>query len=98
MRFSIDRLTKKKINKIAYEIEKKQHGNPSGGDNTISTYGGFLWYRKEAEFLKLFKPLDFNFEKLPQFVLTNTGRSLETTGGMVARVRKLYEKKQPNSF
>jgi len=84
---------KEKINEIAYEIEKKQHGNPSGGDNTISTYGGFLWYRKEAEFLKLFKPLDFSFEKLPQFVLINSGRPLETTGEMVARVRKLYEQK-----
>ena len=38
-----------KINQIAYEIEKRQHGNPSGGDNTVSAYGGFLWYRKEAE-------------------------------------------------
>jgi len=84
---------KEKINEIAYEIEKKQHGNPSGGDNTTSTYGGFLWYRKEAEFLKLFKPLDFDFEKLPRFVLINTGRPLETTGKMVTKVRKLYEKK-----
>lgn len=85
---------KENINEIAYEIEKKQHGNPSGGDNTIVTYGGFLWYRKETEFLKLFKPLDFNFERLPSFVLINTGRTVETTGEMVARVRKLYEKER----
>lgn len=83
---------KEKINEIAYEIEKKQHGNPSGGDNTIVTYGGFLWYRKEAEFLKLFKPLNFNLERLPSFVLINTGRPVETTGEMVASVGKLYER------
>jgi mevalonate kinase len=80
---------KEKINQIAYEIEKKQHGTPSGGDNTISTYGGFLWYRKEIEFLKLFEKL--KFVRLPKFVLINTGRPMETTGEMVLGVRKLYE-------
>lgn len=83
---------KEKINEIAYEIEKKQHGTPSGGDNTISTYGGFLWYRKETEFLKLFQPLRFNLSQLPEFVLINTGRPMETTGEMVASLRELYER------
>lgn len=87
-------LDKEKINEIAYEIEKKQHGAPSGGDNTIATYGGFLWYRKETEFLKLFKPLEFKSGKLPEFVLINTGRPVETTGEMVAYVRKLYDQKK----
>ncbi len=82
---------KKKVNEIAHEIERKQHGNPSGGDNTVSFYGGFLWYRKETEFLKIFKTLRFRSAKLPRFVLINTGRPLETTGEMVADVRKLYD-------
>jgi len=81
---------KEKINEIAYEIEKKQHGNPSGGDNTISTYGGFLWYRKETEFLKLFEKL--KFVRLPEFVLINTGRPMETTGEMVLGVRNYMNK------
>lgn len=46
--------SEEKINKIAYEIEKKQHGNPSGGDNAVSTHGGFLWFRKETEEFKAF--------------------------------------------
>lgn len=83
---------REKINKIAYEIEKKQHGHPSGGDNTIVTYGGFLWYRKETEFLKLFQPLKFNPRQLPEFVLINTGRPLETTGEMVMHVKQLYDR------
>ena len=41
-----------KINEMAYKMEKKFHGNPSGADNTICTYGGFLWYRKENENFK----------------------------------------------
>src|SRR5689334_3368158 len=28
------------VNQFAYEVEKKQHGNPSGGDNTTVTMGG----------------------------------------------------------
>lgn len=83
---------KEKINEIAYEIEKKQHGNPSGGDNTIATFGGFLWYRKETEFLKLFHPLKFDSGGLPEFDLINSGRPVETTGEMVAGVRENYER------
>jgi len=83
---------KERLNEIAYEIEKKQHGTPSGGDNTIATYGGFLWYRKETEFLKIFKPLPLNLDKLPHFVLIDTGRPRETTGEMVAKVRERYQR------
>ncbi len=34
------------INEIAHEGEKGFHGNPSGVDDTASTYGGFLWFKK----------------------------------------------------
>lgn len=75
------------INKIAYEIEKKQHGNPSGGDNTAVTFGGFLWYRKELEFLKSMWQLPMKLpDTLNHFFLINTGRPKETTGEMVTYV------------
>lgn len=79
-----------KINKIAYGIERKQHGNPSGGDNTISTYGGFLLYRKETETFKVFSSL--KTQNFPSLFLINSGKPVETTGEMVDRVRKLYLK------
>jgi mevalonate kinase len=72
-----------RINKEAYKIEKKIHGNPSGGDNTISTYGGYLWYRRESESLKLFKNLQVK-GKLPEFFVVNTGKPVESTGEMVS--------------
>lgn len=76
------------INQLAYEIEKKQHGNPSGGDNTAVTMGGFLWYRKELEFLKSMWQLPFTLpKKLDHFFLIDTGRPKETTGEMVALVK-----------
>jgi len=80
------------INQIAYEIEKKQHGNPSGGDNSIVCFGGFLRFQKENGCFKL-KPLKFDF-KLPEFVLLDSGRAKETTGEMVAGVRGKYQQQK----
>lgn len=77
-----------RINELAYEIEKKQHGAPSGGDNTAVTMGGFLWFRKELEFLKSMWQLPFKpHSSLNHFFLINTGRPVETTGEMVALVK-----------
>jgi mevalonate kinase len=76
------------INRLAYEVEKKQHGNPSGGDNTSVTFGGFLWYRKELEFLKSLWQLPLKLPKeLQHLYLVNTGKPEETTGEMVELVK-----------
>lgn len=81
------------INQLAYEAEKKQHGNPSGGDNTAVTFGGFVWYRKELEFLKSMWQLPFHPAKnLNHFFLINTGKPEETTGEMVALVQAKNKK------
>jgi mevalonate kinase len=81
------------INKLAYEAEKKQHGNPSGGDNTIVTFGGLLWYRKEFDFLKSMWQIPFSVHKrLQSFYLLSSGKPVETTGEMVDGVRSLYDK------
>lgn len=75
----------KKINEIAYEIEKKQHGTPSGGDNTVSVYGGFLLYRKETEVFKVFSPL--KTKVFPSIFLINSGKPEEGTGEMIEIVK-----------
>lgn len=77
------------INQIAYEVEKKMHGNPSGGDNTTVTMGGLIWYRKELEFLKSVWQLPFKLpDALNHFFFINTGRPKETTREMVTFVSK----------
>jgi len=87
-----------RINELAYEIEKKQHGNPSGGDNTTVTVGGFVWFRKELEFLKSIWQLPFKpHPSLDHFFLIDTGRPKETTGEMVALVSTKY-KEQSTKF
>ena len=90
------------INQLAYEVEKKMHGNPSGGDNTTVTMGGFIWFRKEFEFLKSIWQLPFKLhQSLDHFFLINTGRPKETTGEMVAYVsekRKAKSEKYEKLF
>jgi len=79
----------RKINELAFEAEKQQHGNPSGGDNTVVTYGGMLWFRREFDFLKTFWLLPFKFPKsFAPFTLINTGRS-EITGELVKFVKRI---------
>lgn len=73
------------INKAAYETEKQQHGNPSGVDNTICTYGGYLWYRKEIEGFKVISEIKPEKE-FPQMLICNTGKPEETTREMVEYV------------
>jgi mevalonate kinase len=77
------------FNKIAYDVEKKQHGNPSGADNTAVTVGGLLWYRKEFEFLKSIWQLPYHIhERVNHFFLINTGKPKESTREMVEMVGK----------
>ena len=82
-----------KINDAAYRVEKKLHGNPSGVDNTIVTYGGFLWYRKENEKFKTFKQIGTK-TKLPKIYLLNTGKPIESTKEMVEMVGGRYSSKK----
>lgn len=81
------------VNKRAYEIEKKHHGNPSGVDNTISTYGGFLWYRKEAENLKLFSRLTPKIP-LPRLYIIDSGKPSEPTSEMITFVKDRLTKRK----
>ena len=81
----LGKLDLEKVNELAYKMEKVRHGNPSGVDNTVCTYGGFLWYRKENENLKIFKPIILK-RKFPKVYLLNTGKPLETTKEMVEGV------------
>lgn len=79
------------INQQAYEIEKLQHGTPSGGDNTVVSHGGLLWFRKETPSVKVFKRLD----QVPQtnnLFLLNSGSPAENTGQMVKKVADLFQR------
>lgn len=79
---------KELINKVAYQVEKKIHQNPSGIDNTISTFGGFLWFKKGKPFKRI------KLGSLPRFVFVNTGKAEETTGEMVRYLKNKIENRK----
>lgn len=84
---------KKTVFDIAYTGEKFFHGNPSGGDLAAVIEGGFLWFRKDFEFLKTFSPLPFKPHKnIKQFILIDSGKPKESTKEMVAKVSQLKAK------
>ncbi len=77
----------KLVNEIAYQGEKIFHGNPSGADNTTVIFGGFVWYRKELESLKVFHTIEQKIHpKVGQFFLIDSGKPAETTKDLVQMV------------
>jgi mevalonate kinase len=79
------------INQLAYEAEKFAHGTPSGADNTVVTFGGLVWFRRELPFLKSIWQLPLKVpSSLHHFFLVDSGRPKETTKQMVAFVRAQF--------
>ncbi len=77
------------VNEIAYEGEKLFHGNPSGGDVAAVINGGFIWFRKELESLKIIHPIPHKIHKsIGQFFLIDSGKPVENTKEMVRLVKQ----------
>ena len=80
-------LSDDEINDAAYEGEKGYHGNPSGVDNTASTYGGLIWFQKgnanTIDRIAISNPIEI--------VIGNTGKVADTAAA-VAGVRERKEK------
>lgn len=89
------KMDNEKINQVAYEGEKAYHGTPSGIDNTVSTYGGLIWFVKNLTGGKNTMDLLQSPEKIP-LVIANSGITASTTK-VVADVRHLKEK-YPENF
>ncbi len=83
-------LTLEEVNKVALDIEKLAHGTPSGGDNTISCYGGLIWFQKDKNGRPTLESLKEEIPyKLENFVLTYVKKPVKTTGELVSHVRDL---------
>lgn len=74
------------VNEIAYRAEEIVHGKPSGVDNTISTYGGLIYYVKNnIERLSIKWPSEITLLVVDTSIKRNTGE-------VVKSVLELYDK------
>ena len=88
-------LSKEQINNFAYEGEKAFHGNPSGIDNVLATYGGVMTYtRGTTSKENKFEPL----RTVGRFYLTVgiTGKSSPTVA-MISTVGD-FKATKPDEF
>lgn len=88
-----EEFNKNVINDIAFLVEQKKHGMPSGGDNAAVCFGGLVWFRRETPDVKVIQQVPFSVPQAigKNFVIIDTGRPKESTGEMVAMVRTLRE-------
>lgn len=80
-----------RLNDLAYEVEKRQHGFPSGADNSIIVFGGFLQFQRVNDKFQI-REINAPHQNLPEFLLIQTGRPEESTGEMVSMVREQYDR------
>lgn len=84
------------VEALALEVERRQHGQPSGVDGATVLYGGVLWARRaagedgktgvEREKIATRSPL------LDRLRVFDTGTPAEPTGAVVAAVRELRDR------
>lgn len=80
------------VERLALEVERRQHGHPSGVDGATVLRGGVLWARRRpsgdlfAETVRVRSPL------LSRFRVYDTGMPPEPTGEVVAAVRERRER------
>jgi len=88
--FCLD-LSNERINQVAYEAEIAYAGNPSGIDNTASTYGGLMWFKKNPaggpDFVER-----LNVQGQIEIVICSTGKVANTK----AMVEGVAERKKAN--
>lgn len=77
--------------RLLLEIERRQHGSPSGVDGATVLRGGVLWAERGDGGQLEVGPAGFGPDRLPPLRLVDTGRPAEDTGAVVAAVRRRRE-------
>jgi len=88
-------LSDEEVNRHAYEGEKVFHGNPSGIDNTMATYGGTIFFKKGST------PKENVFDRIKpgiplDLVIAFSGKTSQTAK-MVASVKEMKDS-DPEQF
>lgn len=81
------------VNEWAYAAEVLLHGNPSGLDNTVSTYGNIMRYSRDTAVLGLREGGVDRMTLVPQLTVLITNTKIpRSTKDLVGRVGSLYSR------
>jgi mevalonate kinase len=84
-----------RIERLALEVERRQHGHPSGVDGATILRGGVLWARKlgiSGMGTLEIEPVQVRSSLLSRLRVYDTGMPPEATGAVVAAVRRRRER------
>ena len=87
---SLDNLDR--IARLALEVERRQHGLPSGVDGATVLHGGVLWARKLPSGELEIERVEARSDLLRLLRVYDTGTPAEPTGAVVAAVRARRER------
>ena len=76
-----------RIERLALEVERRQHGHPSGVDGATILRGGVLWAWKKPDGGLESEPVRARSSLLTRLRVYDTGMPAEATGAVVAAVR-----------
>lgn len=79
------------IYRLSLEVERRQHGQPSGVDNAAVLHGGLIWARRNVGGGVKLETLEGGSPLLENLRIFNTGTPSEATGTVVAAVRNAID-------
>lgn len=88
--------TRERIRRLSLEVERRQHGNPSGVDHATVLLGGLLRARRGEDGMEI-APVTAQSPLLERLRIVSSGQPAETTGQVVAAVAEL-ESRSPAAF
>ena len=77
-----------RVDRLALEVERRQHGMPSGIDHRTVLHGGVLWAERNADGVLRTETIQGGQVIASRIEVLHTGQPAETTGDVVAAVRQ----------